>query len=214
MLICRWKSIATLAIVVGACLFSRPATADDPYRVRGVLFEVALPSLIVDSRDGERVATKLNDDSGVYVVTQGAREDIQANQFVGITSVGGQGGSRVALEVHIFAEDLRGLGEGHYPWDLTVEPNMMTNASVIEIEAVADGPTLTVGYSEVEQSGNIKKGQQQIMIPKDSPVVHFAKGDRAMLTAGKEVFLLLKDDDAGLPVLLGIVVGDGIAPPM
>jgi hypothetical protein len=42
----------------------------------------------------------------------------------------------VALEVHIFAEDLRGVGEGHYPWDLIKDPNIVTNATVAGINEV------------------------------------------------------------------------------
>jgi hypothetical protein len=35
-----------------------------------------------------------------------------------------------------------------------------------------------------------------------------------MLAPGKQVFLLMSEEEAGAPVLLGIVVGDGVEPPM
>ena len=37
------------------------------------------------------------------------------------------------LEVHIFAESMRGLGEGHYDWDLRPS-SKMTNANVASID--------------------------------------------------------------------------------
>lgn len=218
MQIWRRISMPSMVMAIGTCLLGWQADAQDLHRVRGALAVVVLPHLTVDSRDGARVETTLTDDTGVFVVTPGKRGDIQKDQFVGITSIGAVGDRRVALEVHIFADDLRGLGEGHYPWDLSSEPTMMTNAAIAKIDSVDDGPMLTVTYSEeassVGESKKTTQGQQQITIPEDIPVVHFAKADSAMLTPGREAFLLMKDDDAGKPVLLGIVVGDGIAPPM
>lgn len=120
MQVCRRIPIPTIAMLIGACLFGWQAEAQDLYRVRGTLTEAELPNLVVESHDNERVATMLNDETGIYVVTPGAREDVQQGQFVGITTIGMSGDRLVALEVHIFAEELRGLGEGHYPWDLEV----------------------------------------------------------------------------------------------
>jgi len=38
-------------------------------------------------------------------------------KFIGTTTVGERDGALVALEVHIFPENMRGTGEGHYDWD-------------------------------------------------------------------------------------------------
>jgi hypothetical protein len=204
-------------MLIGPVL-SAPGSAQELTRVRGTLAEVALPRLVVDSDERGRVETTLTDDTGIYVVTPGSRDDIEQGQFVGITSIGTASDRRVALEVHIFAEELRGLGEGHYPWDLTSEPTMMTNAEVVTIDAIEDGPMLTVSYTEENDSGGtsdaLQEGEQQIMIPEEIPIVHFAKSDQSMLAPGKQVFLLMSEEEAGAPVLLGIVVGDGVEPPM
>jgi hypothetical protein len=46
----------------------------------------------------------------------------------------------MAVEVHVFAEPLRGIGEGNYPWDLM--PNStMTNAAVTQQVKKAKGNT-------------------------------------------------------------------------
>jgi hypothetical protein len=77
---------------------------------------------------------------------------------------------------------------------------------------------LTVSYTEENDSGGtsdaLQEGEQQIMIPEEIPIVHFAKSDQSMLAPGKQVFLLMSEEEAGAPVLLGIVVGDGVEPPM
>ena len=51
----------------------------------------------------------------MFLVTPADLGAIKPGRFVGVTSVE-QGGKRVAREVHVFAESLRGRGEGHYPW--------------------------------------------------------------------------------------------------
>ena len=53
---------------------------------------------------------QLKDDAPIITVEKGAMSDVKDNSFVGITAM--------AVEVHVFAEPLRGTGEGHYPWEL------------------------------------------------------------------------------------------------
>ncbi|NJO36428.1 MAG: hypothetical protein HC871_00970 [Rhizobiales bacterium] len=155
----------------------------------------------------------LGEESEIYRVTPGAIDDIDQGQFIGITSIDVEGDRRVALEVHIFAEDLRGLGEGHYPWDLVREPNMMTNATIAEITEVEEGPLLSVTYAEGE--GDEKsEGRQTIQVPSNIPIVHLAKSDAAILAPGKDVFLFLQDDEAGNTSALAVAVGEGVRPPM
>jgi hypothetical protein len=57
------------------------------------------------------------------------------------------------LQAHLWAilhaEPLRGVGEGHYPWDLM--PNStMTNAAVTHQVQKVEGNTLTLKYKEGE----------------------------------------------------------------
>lgn len=206
----RFLAIAAVAVIG---VTATPIQAQDPYRVRGTLTAVALPDFTVETHDGEALELTLGEESEVYSVTPGAIDDIDQGQFVGITSIDAQGDRRVALEVHIFAEDLRGLGEGHYPWDLVRDPNMMTNATIAEITEVEDGPLLTVTYTEGE--GDEKsEGRQTIQIPSDIPIVHLAKSDTAILAPGKDVFLFLQDDETGNTTALAVAVGEGIRPPM
>ncbi len=107
------------------------ALAAESYRVRGTLTGVDEGTLTVTNDDEEKLKFALSDDTRILVVKPAKFRDIQSGQYVGVASVESKG-ERIALEVHIFGEDLRGTGEGTHPWDLMKEPNTMTNATVAD----------------------------------------------------------------------------------
>jgi hypothetical protein len=205
--------IAGAVLALGATL---PAEADEqkPYRVRGTLEAVESNKLTVHTREGEGLDLTLNDDSRVMVVRPASLDDIKQGDYVGLTSVDSDG-KRVAISVHIFADDLRGTAEGHGPWDLVKEPNTMTNATVAEIEEVGDQRELKVRY---KQGGGEQKteGTQTIYVPDDLSVVKMEKAsDRSVLEPGKRAFLVVRDDAGGSRTVLAVVVGEeGTTPPM
>jgi hypothetical protein len=202
-----------LAILAVALVASwAPLRAQEPERVRGTLERVEGDELTLQTREGGTLDVRLKKDSGIFVVTLKTLEDIETGDFVGITSIEVDG-RRVALEVHLFAEDLRGVGEGHYAWDLVQEPNMMTNATVAQIEDVGEDRELQVTYAEGEGERKTK-GAQTIFVPPDAPIVLIEqRGRRDMLAPGKAVFLMVEPSEAG-PQAVATVVGDGIDPPM
>jgi hypothetical protein len=190
-----------------------PVSAQEPpQRLRGTLETVAGDQLGVRTREGEMVEVRLKPDAGIFVVTPSSLEAIEAGDFVGITSIE-ESGRRRALEVHLFAEDLRGVGEGHYPWDLVAEPNMMTNATIAEINEVGEDRELDVTYTEGKGEQKTA-GAQTIFVPLDAPIVLIEeRGTRAMLAPGKTVFLMVEPSEVG-PQAVATVVGEGIDPPM
>ncbi len=99
---------------------------------------------------------------------------------------------------------MRGLGEGHYPWDLG-KKSTMTNGTVGAVIG-QKGRTVTVDY---------KGGERQIVIPDDVPIVTFEDGDRSLLKPGAHVMAFtVKGADGALSVV-GISVGkNGLVPPM
>jgi hypothetical protein len=69
--------------------------------------------------------------------------DIKIGSFIGTTTVPGPDGSEIAVEVHVFPENMRGAGEGSRPYDL--RPNStMTSATMAETIAGNDGHTLVL----------------------------------------------------------------------
>ena len=191
--------IAVAAVLVGV-LLSAPAFAQA--HIRGTLTDVKDGTIGVQNAKGETISIKLASDAGLFLVTKADMSAIQSGKFVGITSFEVDG-KRVAREVHVFDESLRGLAEGHYPWDLVAKPNMMTNANISKIEEVGTDRVVKVDY---------KGGEQTISIPTDATVVSFVKAPADQLAVGRKVFVVMKKD---VPEAAAVVIGaEGVKPPM
>ena len=119
-------------------------------------------TLTIKTRSGTPTTVQLKDGSPVIATVKGSMSDIQDNSFVGITAMAQPDGTIKAVEVHVFAEPLRGIGEGHYAWDLM--PNStMTNAAVAQQVKKQDANTLMLKY---------KDGEKTIVVPSDATVVN------------------------------------------
>jgi hypothetical protein len=206
----RFGRLGMVAIVwLGLGVAMLPAQ-EQPERVRGTLTAVEGDQLSVQTRAGETVTVRRKEGSGIFVVTPATLADIKAGDFVGVTSIEA-GGRSVALEVHLFTEELRGVGEGRFPWDLVEEPNLMTNATVAEIEAVGDDRVLAVTWAEGEGKST---AAGRVFVPLDTPIVRIAQtGTSDMLTPGRAVFLMVEASESG-PLAVATVVGEGVDPPM
>jgi hypothetical protein len=191
--------IAAAAIIVGL-LLSAPALAQG--HIRGTLTDVKDGTIGVQNAKGETISIKLGSDAGLFLVTKADMSAIQSGKFVGITSFE-QDGKRIAREVHVFDESLRGLAEGHYPWDLEAKPNMMTNANISKIEEVGTDRVVKVDY---------KGGEQTISIPTDATVVSFVKAPADQLAVGRKVFVVMKKDVAEAAAV--VIGAEGVKPPM
>jgi hypothetical protein len=108
--------------------------------------------------------------------------------------------------VPIFPEAMRGTGEGHRPWDLQPK-STMTNANVEQAVAGVDGQTLLLKH---------KDGENKIVVPPDTPIVTYTKGDKAELKPGTKIFIVAGKKQAdGTVQAPRINYGkDGVAPPM
>jgi hypothetical protein len=194
-----WVPIAAATVLVGV-LFSAPAFAQA--HIRGTLTAVKDGTISVQTAKGETESIKLASDAGLFLVTIADMGAVQTGKFVGITSVE-QDGKRVAREVHVFDESLRGLAEGHYPWDLEGKPNMMTNANIAKIEEVGMDRVVKLNYA---------RGEQTIIIPTGATVVAFTKAPADQLAVGRKVFIVMKKDS---PEAAAVVIGaEGVKPPM
>jgi hypothetical protein len=194
-----WVPIAAATVLVGV-LLSAPAFAQA--HIRGTLTAVKDGTISVQTAKGGTESIKLANDAGLFLVTTADMSAIQAGKFVGITSVE-QDGKRVAREVHVFDESLRGLAEGHYPWDLESKPNMMTNANIAKIEEVGTDRVVRLNYS---------RGEQTITIPTSATVVAFDKALADQLAVGRKVFVIMKKDGSEASAV--VIGAEGVKPPM
>src|ERR1700730_13260424 len=199
----------SLVLVVAAATVAAALNASaegTPARVRGTLQKMDGNNLTIATKSGKEANVLLKDGAPVVAVTKGAMSDIKGNTFVGITAMPQPDGTQKAVEVHVFDESMRGMGEGHYPWDLM--PNStMTNGAVTQQVQKVEGNTLQVKY---------KEGEKTIVVPTDAVIVNLVPGDKADLKAGANVFIPRweKQTDGTWAATVVVVGRDGIKPPM
>jgi Domain of unknown function (DUF5666) len=203
------KTIAALAgIVLGALAIivsGNAAMAQDTVRVRGTIETIDGPTYVIKARDGGELKVALADKAQIAAVVKASLADIKQGLFVGVTGMPQADGSQNALEVHIFPEAMRGTGEGHYSWDLRPK-STMTNANVDQVVTAVDGQTLTLKY---------KDGEKRILVPADTPIVAYVRGDNNDLKPGAKVFIAaIKQPDGTLQGRAWRVGRDGVTPPM
>src|SRR5215472_5538291 len=161
---------ALLAAVSATALAQTPTP---PARVRGTVEKLENNMMTVKTASGP-VSIRLADNFTVIGVSRAHIADLGEGKYIGTTTLGERNGALSALEVHIFPESMRGVGEGHYAWDL--KPNSkMTNGNVAEVKAVGKDRMLTVKY---------KDGEQRVAVPANAKIVMFGPAERNELKKG------------------------------
>jgi hypothetical protein len=172
----------TLGASAVALLFAASfaaAQAPQMVRVRATLENVSVPMLTAKARDGSEMKIKLADNAPVNEVVKASLSDIKADSYIAVTAMPQPDGTQKAVAILIFPEAMRGVGEGHRPWDL--EPNStMTNATVAEQVAGTDGQTVTVKY---------KDGDKKILVTPATIIVTYKKSAASDLKAGQKIFV-------------------------
>jgi hypothetical protein len=165
-----------LAITVSAA-FAQPVQTR---RISGTLEKADGNTLVVKPRSGDPLTIHLAEKVSIYGVSKGAMADLKPNAFIGVGAMPQADGSQRAMQITVFAESQRGLGEGFRPWDRA--PNStMTNGTVDTRVGAVDGPTLTVKY---------KGGEQKIVVPSDAVILAYALGDKSELKPGAHIAII------------------------
>ena len=199
------RPLIAVAMVAASTLYAVAQKAPTPTRVRGTLEAIDGDVLDVKSRSGEEVKLHMTGDAKILGITKISLADVKVGSFIGTTTVPGPDGTPRAVEVHVFPENMRGTGEGSYPWDS--RPNSsMTNATVSDSVASVDGQTILVKY---------KDGEKKVVITQDTPIVTYVPGDRNDLKPGAKLIAFVKQLPDGSFEITRINVGrDGLTPPM
>ncbi len=145
---------------------------------------------MVESFDGHVLTVKsdklgavkilLADNTAVFGVTNATIADIKPGAYIGAGAMPQPDGSQRAIQIVIFAESQRGLGEGHYPW--SAHPNnTMTNGAVEQTVTSVNGPVLMVKY---------KGGEQKIVVPSDAIIRAYVVGDKSELKPGVHIAIV------------------------
>ena len=202
------RKIALAAAFVG--LFVAPALAQappagTPTRVRGTVDKLDGENLTVKSRDGQVLTIALAPNVIVSTLVKKTMADVKTGDFLASTGIKGTDGKIHAIEVRIFPESLRGVGEGQYPWDLKPD-SIMTNATAGTITQSPQGNVVKVTYKGTES---------EYVIDPTTPIYATAAGDTSLLKPGAAVFVIaLKQADGKLTSARLYAEKDGIKPPM
>ena len=199
------STLASFAFVAafaaaGATLAQTPQTV----RLRGTIEKVDGNTVTAKSDKGDELKINLADKMLVVGVVKASLAEIKDGDFIGSGAMPQPDGSQKAIEVHIFAESMRGTGEGFRPWDGA--PNStMTNGTVGNTVTGVDGPVVTVKY---------KDGDQKIIVGPDVPIVRFEIADMSAVKPGVAftVVAATKQPDGSFNISRINVGRDGVVP--
>jgi len=131
--------------------------------------------LVVKTQAGEQKVALANN-VVVWGLEKASVSDVAKGAFIGVGATPQADGSQKAIRVIIFAEPMRGTGEGHRPW---TRPNStMTNATVDTTVSGVDGQNIMVKY---------KDGEKKIIIGPDAVIRKYVAGDKSELKPGAHV---------------------------
>lgn len=194
-----------LAVVVTALLLSPLAHAQTPsVRVGGVVDKLDGNAISVKSADGQIATVVLTPDAAVFGVEKRSLKDVKDGDYIASGGVKGTDGKIHAVELRIFPESLRGLGEGQRPWAVKTD-GVMTNAMVGQVKLDPDGGVVHVAF---------KGGESDLAVGPETPIVAYVAGDRGLLKPGAAVVIFAqKKDDGTLTANRVTAEKDGVKPP-
>jgi len=194
----RWIAVGAVASVVALS----SATAQQPMRVRGTVAQVNGSTLTVRAGDAGELKVNLADGVKVYGVVNASAADIKPGAYVGVGAMPQTDGSQKAIQVVIFADSMRGIGEGHRPWDRP--GSTMTNGTVEAVVGSVEDHRFTVKY---------KDGEKTIVIAPDTVIRAYVAGSTDELKPGANVATFaVKKPDGTLETARINVGRDGVVP--
>jgi len=192
--------VVAAAFAVSTVLAQAPQTV----RLRGTIEKVDGKTVTAKSDKGEPLTLHLGDKLRVVEVAKASVAEIKDGDYIGSGAMPQPDGSQKAVEGHIFADSMRGTGDGHRPWDGA--PNgTMTNGTVGATVTAVSGPVITVKY---------KDGEKNIVVGPDVPVVRYVVSDEKALKPGAAFAVLAaaKQPDGSYNVGRINVGRDGVVP--
>ncbi len=166
-------------------------------RVIGTVERIDGENLVVKTAQSEKVVN-VSPDVAVFALVKAAIADVKPGAFVGVGATPQPDDSQRAIRVVIFPESMRGLGEGHRPWDRP--GTTMTNATVDTSVTSIEGQLLTVRY---------KGGEKKIVIGPDTAILTYVAAERGELKPGASVTVNGVVKSGGVIEARRIIVGRG-----
>src|SRR3954453_4413899 len=173
-------TLAAAALIAALGTASAYAQQPQGQRLSGEIQRVEGNLVFAKSRDGAPLTIKLTDDAVITAVLKATVADIKPGAYIGSGATPQADGSQKAVEVHIFAESMRGQGDGHRPGWYGAPNGTMTNGAVEPtgtVSTVGSGgePSFVVKY---------KEGDKRIVVPANAHIVRYEVGSKSDIKAG------------------------------
>lgn len=179
---------------------AQASNPDAPILLRGTVVSASANKLVVKADTGV-VTVTMAQPFHVYTRAPSDLAHVKESSFIGVTTVKQPDGSERATEIHVFPEELRGLGEGSRMMAPTtgggtsgrmtngsVSASRMTNGTASQSRMSNGSVSSTNGSSLVVQYAG---GSQTVTVPSNIPVTEL-KIVSKNLAAGDQVAVLAK----------------------
>jgi hypothetical protein len=134
---------AALALVAALAATAALAQAPQTVRLRGVIEKVDGNTVTAKSDKGDALTLNLADKMLVVAVVKASLADIKNGDFIGSGAMPQPDGSQKAIEVHIFAESMRGTKDGDKK--IIVTPDVpIVRYEVADLSALKPGVAFSV----------------------------------------------------------------------
>jgi len=189
-------------------------------RVAGEIVAVDGSALTVRPSEGDVKRMQLAQDARVSVRAKADWTHIKPHDYIATTAVPQADGTLRAKEVRIFAESMRGSGEGHYP--MQTPGDTMTNATVSRVSSARTDTMTNATVASAATAGGEHRmtltypgGEKTVVVPAGVPVMRQEPGDRSQLVPGAHVIVTARAAPDGGLLAERITVGkDGFVPPL
>jgi hypothetical protein len=172
--------------------------------LRGTVVSVSADQVVLKTDTGS-VTVRLTQPFHFYTRAPSDLSHVKENSFIGVTTVKQTDGSERAAEIHIFPEELRGVGEGSRMMPPSGGASRMTNGNVSESRMTngtasqsrmsngnvssANGSSLVVQYAG---------GSQNVTVPPTTPVTELKLASRELAPGDQVAVLAKKAPDGSL----------------
>jgi len=172
------------------------ADADTMVMLRGTIASATSGQVAVMT-DSATVTVKLAQPFQVYDRAPGDLAHVTDNTFIGVTTVKQPDGSEQATEIHIFPNELRGLGEGSRMMSPAAggSASRMTNGSVSTPRMSNGTVTNAAGSTLVVQYAG---GSQKVTVPANTPVTEIKAAPKQLAAGDRVVVIAKKQSDGSL----------------
>jgi len=179
---------------------------DAPIMLRGTVTSVSANQLVLKSDTGA-VTVTLAQPFHFYSRAPSDLSHVKESSFIGVTTVKQPDGSERATEIHVFPEELRGLGEGSRMMapdtsagrsrmtNGNVSASRMTNGTASQSRMSNGNVSSTDGSSLVVQYAG---GSQSVTVPPNTPVTELRLASKNLAVGDQVAVLAKKAPDGSL----------------